>query len=502
MARIARLLRGNGIDIDRAVATVQGAGGNSKLLIAVVGKAGSGKTHLLAHLVERLRAAGLKQVTGDIERKRARSDRSFAVIAPTNKAASVLRHRGVVGATTIHRIIYTPLYDPTWEALAEWLAEPLIRERPKIEGYSDAQLDKALEFYQRTASVPGALAIIGLRGSNFLSGWKRREDVLDIGLVDEASMLDEKALADLQAIFDTLILFGDPAQLAPIYADSGAREGAMAFERVGDDRRFILNRIHRQTADNPILDLAHALADPTLSFADFEAMIRQRAARDDRVTWAERMDPDVMARSPALVWRNQTRIRLINAFRGAHGLKEDELHPGEPLFCDGVELPQKHRNKRLDLEAAGLIKGAQVIYRGPGRKPGFARLHVVGAADPDISAATIIQIEKPDQEQPFMATAARMGAAFVHGASCTIHKAQGSQWPVVQVFAPDIYAASQSGRVENGIPLWKRLAYVAITRAEDQLRWVIRPMMARPQRPLGIADLRVDATLDALAESR
>lgn len=82
-----------------------------------------------------------------------------------------------------------------------------------------------------------------------------------------------------------------------------------------------------------------------------------------------------------------------------------------------------------------------------------------------------------------------MGATFLHGAAVTIHKAQGSQWPEVQLFAPDIYAAYRSGRSEAGIAVWKRLAYVAITRAEHRLRWVTRYMLARPTEPLGIADL-------------
>ena len=125
--------------------------------------------------------------------------------------------------------------------------------------------------------------------------------------------------------------------------------------------------------------------------------------------------------------------------------------PGEPLICDGIELPLKHRKKRIDLEARGLIKGAQVIYLGPGRRTGFARLHVIGAEEPQVSAAAIIKIEKPDEEEPFIPSAARMGAAFLHGAAVTIHKAQGSQWEDVQVFAPDLFAAAD-GRREGGGP--------------------------------------------------
>jgi exodeoxyribonuclease-5 len=228
-------------------------------------------------------------------------------------------------------------------------------------------------------------------------------------------------------------------------------------------------------------------------------MVEDAAARDPRVTVAQRVNADLMARSPVLVWRNVTRIRLITAFRTAQGAPEDQLIPGEPLICDGIELPLKHRKKRIDLEARGLIKGAQVIYLGPGTRDGFARLYVVGAEEPQVSAASIIKIEKPDEAEPFIPSAARMGAAFLHGAAVTIHKAQGSQWEDVQVFAPDLFAASQAGRVEAGVPLWKRLAYVAITRAEQRLHWVVRNRLALPVVPLGVSDLPQKPSALALA---
>ena len=227
-------------------------------------------------------------------------------------------------------------------------------------------------------------------------------------------------------------------------------------------------------------------ADPETARLD---QIEAAARRDDRVIWAQRVESDLMARSPVLVWRNATRIRLIHAFRAAFDAPAAELLPGEPLICDGLELPLKHRKKRIDLEARGLIKGAQAIYLGPGRKPGFSRLFLVGAPDPTINVASIIQIEAPEREEPFIPYAARMGAAFLHGAAVTIHKAQGSQWNAVQVFAPDLYAAAQAGRVEAGQALWKRLAYVAITRAEEKLIWVTRYALARPKEALGIEDL-------------
>ncbi|MCC0069227.1 MAG: AAA family ATPase [Rhodobacteraceae bacterium] len=486
--RVADAFAGAGIDLLEG--TLRPDAPARGQVMAVVGKAGSGKTMLLAALAKALAGAGVDTISGDYEGRRRKDRRTLAILAPTNKAASVLRNRGVP-ATTIHRILYTPVYDPEYEKIADWLAGT--GDRPAIEGLTDLALDRAKAFYDQVKSIPGALAAAGLRGSDFILGWKRREDPLDIGFVDEASMLDERQLADLKEIFPTLILFGDPAQLAPV-----GQSGEMVFDRLPEARKLTLHRIHRQEEDNPILDLAHALADPELSFQTFEAMVADAARRDDRVRWAERVDAGLMARSPALVWRNQTRIRLIQAFRAAYGAPPDELLPGEPLICDGIELPLKHRKKRIDLEARGLIKGAQVIYLGPGKNPGFARLHVIGAEDPQVSAASIIKIELPDEEEPFIPAAATMGAAFLHGAAVTIHKAQGSQWDEVQVFAPDLFVAARTGRMEAGIPLWKRLAYVAITRAETRLHWVVRNRLARPALPLTTDDLPKSAAPLAL----
>jgi exodeoxyribonuclease-5 len=476
--QIAHALSDAGIDLLSATTTPEAG---SRRVLAVVGKAGSGKTMLLAELCKALTAAGVDTVSGDYEGRKRKDRRTLAILAPTNKAASVLRGRGVP-ATTIHRILYTPVYDPQYERIAEWLAGQ--GERPVVEGLSEAALDRAKAFYDAVKSVPGALAAAGLRGADFIKGWKRREEPLDIGLVDEASMLDERQLDDLREIFPTLILFGDPAQLAPV-----GQAGEMVFDRLGEGKTLTLHRIHRQAEDSPILDLAHALGDDSVGFEAFERMVEAASRRDSRVVWAERVESDLMARSPVLVWRNVTRVRLIAAFREAHGAPVDALMPGEPLICDGIELPLKHRKKRIDLEARGLIKGAQVVYLGPGSKLGFSRLHVIGAEDPRISAASIIKIEVPDSDEPFIPFAARMGAAFLHGAAVTIHKAQGSQWENVQVFAPDLYAAAQAGRMEAGLPLWKRLAYVAITRAEKRLFWVVRNRLARPSAPLSVEDL-------------
>ena len=313
--RVAEMLRGAGVDLDQGLCLPAKEG--RAQVMALLGKAGSGKTMLLAQLAHALEEAGVDIVSGDYEGRRRKDRRTLAILAPTNKAASVLRNRGVP-ATTIHRILYTPVYDPEYEKIAEWMMGN--GEKPEIEGLTDVALDRAFAAYQGHKSVPAALAAAGLRGSDFITGWKRREDPLDIGFVDEASMLDDRQFEDLQDIFPNLLLFGDPAQLAPVN-----QSGAMVFDGLKDSQKMELARVHRQDADNPILDLAHALSDPALGFEDFERMVEEKARQDDRVVWAQRVEVDLMARSPVLVWRNATRIRLIHAFRNVYGAPETEL---------------------------------------------------------------------------------------------------------------------------------------------------------------------------------
>lgn len=146
---VAELLRKSGVDlVDGSTSPPRDNGAG---VMALVGKAGSGKTLLLAELCKELSQAGVNVVSGDYESRKGKERRTLAILAPTNKAASVLRLRGVP-ATTIHRILYTPVYDPEYERIAEWLAND--GERPEIEALTDQALDRAAAFTQETSRSP------------------------------------------------------------------------------------------------------------------------------------------------------------------------------------------------------------------------------------------------------------------------------------------------------------------------------------------------------------
>ena len=90
---VTDMLRSAGIDLDDAL--LMPPKSTAASVMAITGKAGSGKTLLLAELYKALEAAGVDIVSGDYEPRKKRDKRTLAILAPTNKAASVLRFRGV-----------------------------------------------------------------------------------------------------------------------------------------------------------------------------------------------------------------------------------------------------------------------------------------------------------------------------------------------------------------------------------------------------------------------
>lgn len=109
-------------------------------VMAVIGKAGSGKTLLLSEITRALREAGVDLISADYEGRRRKDRRTVAILAPTNKAAFVLRTRGVP-ATTITVINTIGLrVNPTIES------DPFITTDNKFGNNDVWQLDFEVEF--------------------------------------------------------------------------------------------------------------------------------------------------------------------------------------------------------------------------------------------------------------------------------------------------------------------------------------------------------------------
>ncbi|MDT9071501.1 hypothetical protein, partial [Escherichia coli] len=76
-ARILAALKGAGVDVEAGASLAEG---EAQEPLAVLGRAGSGKTVLLADIVKGLIAAGVEPVSGDYEGRRAGRRRTVAVL--------------------------------------------------------------------------------------------------------------------------------------------------------------------------------------------------------------------------------------------------------------------------------------------------------------------------------------------------------------------------------------------------------------------------------------
>ena len=89
--RITAMLQGAGVDLEEGLLTPPREGKQN--VMAVIGKAGSGKTLLLAALYHALEEAGVEVVSGDYEGRRRRDRRTLGILAPTHKATGALRRQ-------------------------------------------------------------------------------------------------------------------------------------------------------------------------------------------------------------------------------------------------------------------------------------------------------------------------------------------------------------------------------------------------------------------------
>ncbi len=314
----------------------------------------------------------------------------------TGKAALVLRSRGAKKASTIHSLIYRPR------------GEELVED----------------EDTGKSAMTP-------------LFTLNRQSPVASASLIviDECSMVDEDLGRDLLSFGTPILVLGDPGQLPPI---SG---GGFFTDHEPD---VLLQTIHRQARDNPIIDLAQmARQGETLPYGDYSA---------SRVIHRSDVDQgEVLAADQVLVGINKTRrrynqrLRDLRDFQGALPASGDKL----------VAL----RND----PAKGLLNGSlwQVMSAVNSSKP-FMNLLIASEDDGMERMSAKIRVlkaafENPDEEVPWQMK--RRYDDFDYGYALTVHKAQGSQWDNVYLF--DESWAFREHR--------QRWLYTAITRAAEKI---------------------------------
>ena len=382
----------------------------------VFGFAGTGKTSLANEL-----ASG---VDGDV---------LFG--AYTGKAAHVLRSKGgaAAGATTIHSLIYRSK-EKSRARLRE-LEQAILETRARLR--SEVGPEAPLPFSRKLQELEADLEVEKSQAGRPFFDLNPDSLVKDASLLvlDECSMIDGAMGEDILSFKTKVLVLGDPAQLPPIM-------GGGFFTSGQPDT--MLTEIHRQAADNPIIQMATIVR---------EGGVLQPGKYGESTVWERgtKLDPSyVMDADQLIVGRNATR-RASNARARqllGHGSREQPLPvAGDRLVC----LRNDHE--------AGLLNGA--LFRcDASLEVGTDLVNMTvtpdeGGQSIDLEAHThyfqgrddLAWYEKKDAQE------------FDYGYALTCHKAQGSQFGRVTIF-------DESWCFKADRHKW---LYTALTRAERQV---------------------------------
>lgn len=379
-----------------------------KTLISLNGRAGTGKTTSMAALVEELHGRGIYGVE---------------VVTPTNKAATVLRSKGVPANTLFARFF----------TLVE------VSKRPK-----------------KMVFTP-----------NYKMVDKLADDKLAyarVVIVDEASMLTKWALDHLARMCDTLILVGDGNQLPPV-GDKDVPRGlfctrqhdATLTEVLRNDGAVLkLADAVRTSRDGR--DLAGIVLDAYCPADDFEMLL-------------------VLDRPQLICWRNVIRKAVNARARRTLGFEGVLPMPGDLMICrdnsDDVLLngtqatmldfswDKRNRLANIVLDVAGCEgdHSAQMdMFRFfQDQLPAHCRAY----------ADLIEHYSHYDDDE---------GAALTFGYAITAHSSQGGEWPIVAVVDERAALHGMSAKQVREDPrqmpaddACRRWFYTAVTRARETI---------------------------------
>jgi exodeoxyribonuclease-5 len=339
--------------------------------------------------------------------------------AYTGKAAHVLRKTGLEEASTIHKLIYLP--------------------RNKCDerlGELEARLGRLLR-----AVSPNTEKIAKVRGEIILEqeNLRRPDFTLNIDsplgeakllVIDEYSMVDQRAGVDLLSFGCPILALGDPGQLPPV-------KGTQYFTGEPD---VVLTEIHRQAEGSPIIRMSKYVREGReLGVGRYDT---SRVLHGGDVTPAQ-LGEMMLGADQVLVGTNLTRRRLNQEIRTLLGREGVLPVAGDKLVC----LRNNHKE--------GLLNGQTwTVERVRGKK------HLeLGLCNEDGERLTCLaHRDHFEGDGAAIDPRARRDAnEFDFGYALTVHKSQGSQWDNVLLF-DEWHGANR-----------RQWLYTAITRAAERI---------------------------------
>ncbi len=318
-------------------------------------------------------------------------DGAAVYAAFTGKAASVMRKSGCTNAQTIHSLMYT------------------------------AEIDEKTGQASFTWNEDSPFATAGLI------------------VIDECSMVGLELASDLLKYERPILVLGDPAQLPPVGKDTG-------FFTSGEPD-IMLTEIHRQAAENPIIQLATAIRNGE----SIDRLAQSEQCRVVHETTTEFRREVCLEADQIIVGTRNRRSFYNTSMRRALG------HEGEaPVVEDKLVCRKNDRN-------LGIFNGGSFVCSKFVKKEGPELTFEV--MDPDtereVKVATRIECIREGVEAmrdlPYEQT---MGLqAFEFAYALTGHLSQGSQWDSIVVF-------DDSRIFREKAQAW---LYTAATRAAEKL---------------------------------
>lgn len=411
-------------DQQRACATIRRRLAAGEPLTEVTGPAGTGKSTILADLIKDMHPLDPDNP----------EDGGYVVCAPTNKAVSVLRRKGIVGATTAHTL--TSRYNGrNWakiNELKEKVSEYEDRGEHGLAESARKKIDEMLQIsFSSGGSIPGQHA--------------------DVIFVDEGGMLSEEIAQRVMAFNRPVVVFGDPYQLPPVKAKP--------FFLTGSPHAH-LEQIMRVDEQSDILHVATKVRNG-------ESL--KVGMKTTSVVISDKM-PSLTLLSKAdsvLVGKHKTRMGLNRRLRAHMGFNTDTVGVGEPLVVvRGQKDLDIHTSERVSLTGSPVTSrstpsGATRVRQGLRSLDdplsisqnatfplylGWAEDHWNYHKDRYHQDAQILEITKAIQ--------------LDLGYAMTGHRSQGSEWDKVAV----VYDGWGVSKEEK-----RRWLYTVITRARKSL---------------------------------
>lgn len=396
--------------LDRLVS----AAARGKRIIALSGAAGTGKTTMINEL---------RTQFNDV-----------VVCTPTNKAAQVLCNKGIP-ATTFFKTFYL-------------LVEGEQRRNIKPRFVSCKNMVEEGYF---------PLGIAPLEDVGKLPEGKRA--FANVIIVDEASMVTSRMVAEMRSMCNHLILVGDRHQLPPV----GDRDNpAGYFASLQPDAE--LTEVLRQAEGSLILTLANELR---LGSTQAARMLRDFAPQDDFEAWVKR-------EARAIAYTNKERRRINHICRQIFGYDQPFPQLGDRVigtnnysddFLNGTEavVLDFEWDGRSQLATVSLDTGETNLHNVPMLMASFI--------DDQIGSQQAMLCEDWEKDPQFEPEKPPVELTF--GYCLTAHKSQGSEWADVAVFDQLSLMLKITGNDANAAMApeeqVRRWTYTAITRARRNL---------------------------------